>query len=794
MRLPRLAVLLAVLVATLLCANCTGVRVLLSPPEPPLFQAQTEEIVNRALTSGAAPGVLVSMGLGDGRTVLAAACVGARALEPQREELTPDTLFDLASLTKPIATASSVLKLVELRKVELAAPVARYLPEFGANGKEAITVEQLLRHWGGLIADNPLSDYEGGAQRAWERICALAPQHPPGSKFVYSDVGYIVLGKLVERVSGMSLDQFARREIFEPAGMRDTLFRPGPELRARCAPTQQRDGVMQRGEVHDPRAAALGGVAGHAGLFSTLDDVSRWCRVLLNDGWIDANRVLSKASVDGLLTARWLAGGEGGRTLGLDCDTSYSSPRGQLARGVSVGHTGFTGTSLWIDPSSDCWSVVLTSRLHPAGKGDVRELRREVGQLLGSRAQFSGAAQKMYFDRGQARVLGVEARGYDEKLRVFNPRLTGADVLAREDCEQLRGRRVALLTNRTGRTRDGERTLDLLLRNGIEVVCAMTPEHGFDANLEGAVEDAVDSASGVKLYSLYGKTKRPTREMLGSADTLVFDVQDVGARFYTYATTLGYAMEAAGELGLRVVVLDRPNPIGFVPPQGPLADPTRLDFVAYKPIPIVHGMTLGELARLYREHFGVKCELEVVPCEFWRRYDDWSETGMEWIAPSPNLRNPTQALLYPGVALLEFTNVSVGRGTDEPFERVGAPWIDAQLWWTHLDLAYVPGVRFTPIRFTPRESRFAGEICHGIQIEVTNRAAISPVKLGLTLAWTLLRSHGEEFEVAKVDTLLRNHQAWEMLMRARNVEDLDSLVNDGLAEFLEARQRVLLYP
>jgi len=786
--------MLAVLVATLLCANCTGPRVLLESRAAPPLQAQTDEIVNRALASGAAPGVLVRMGLGDGRTVLAAACVGARALEPQREELTPDTLFDLASLTKPIATASSVLKLVERGQVELASPVARYLPEFGANGKEAITVEQLLRHWGGLIADNPLSDYDDGAQRAWERICALAPQHPPGSKFVYSDVGYIVLGVLVERVSGMSLDEFARREIFEPAGMRDTFFRPGPELRARCAPTEQRNGVMQRGEVHDPRAAALGGVAGHAGLFSTVDDVSRWCRLLLNDGWIDAKRVLSKASVDGLLTARWLAGGEGGRTLGLDCDTAYSSPRGQLARGVSVGHTGFTGTSLWIDPSSDCWSVVLTSRLHPAGKGDVRELRREVGQLLGSTTQFDGAGGKLDIERAREAALGAPARGYDERLRMFNPRLTGADVLARENCEQLRGRRVALLTNRTGRTREGERTLDLLRRNGIEVVCAMTPEHGFDANLEGAVEDAVDSASGVKLYSLYGKTKRPTREMLANADTLVFDVQDVGARFYTYATTLGYAMEAAGELGLRVVVLDRPNPIGFVPPQGPLADPARLDFVAYKPIPIVHGMTLGELARLYREHFGVRCELEVVPCEFWLRWDAWSETGLEWIAPSPNLRNPTQALLYPGVALLEFTNVSVGRGTDEPFERVGAPWIDAQLWWTHLDLASVSGVRFTPIRFTPRESRFAGEVCHGIQIEVTDRAAISPVKLGLTLAWTLLRSHGEEFEVAKVDTLLRNHEAWEKLMRARHVGDLHSIAEDGLDEFLEARRRVLLYP
>ncbi len=729
-----------------------------------------EARLRKAVEAKEAPGAVVLIGRGDRE--LARLAVGSRALEP-REALAVDTLFDLASLTKPIATATSVMKLVERGEVALDAPLARYLPEFGANGKHAITVEQLLRHWGGLIADNALADYTGGRERAWERLCALAPKHAPGARFEYSDVGYIALGVLVERVSGVSLAEFARREVFEPAGMHDTLFTPSASLRERCAPTEPRNGVLLRGEVHDPRAAALGGVAGHAGLFSTADDVARWCRMLLDGGEIDGRRVLSRESAAAMLQARWIDAGSSGRTLGLDCDTAFSTARGAgFPRGASVGHTGFTGTSLWMDPTTRVYCVVLTSRLHPNGKGDVRGLRSDVATLA-------------------ARCASPNKFASTSPVNVV---LTGADVLARENCARLRGRRVALLTNRTGRTREGERTLDLLRRSdGVELVCAMTPEHGFDAALEGAVEDTLDSASGVKLFSLYGKTRRPTREMLGDADTLVFDVQDVGARFYTYASTLGYAMEAAAEFGLRVVVLDRPNPLASLGARGPLADPERLDFVAYRPLPVLHGLTLGELARLYREHFGVSCELEVVRCEGWTRSMTWSDTGLEWRDPSPNLRNPTQALLYPGVALLEFTNVSVGRGTDEPFERFGAPWIDGPRLANALNELGLPGLRFTPLEFTPNASRFAGELCRGVHVEVVERAAVEPVAAGLALAWTLLRLHGDSFEVAKVDVLLRNHSAWEALLRAPTAAELPSGEGPQFDAYLAARAKVLLY-
>jgi uncharacterized protein YbbC (DUF1343 family) len=432
-----------------------------------------------------------------------------------------------------------------------------------------------------------------------------------------------------------------------------------------------------------------------------------------------------------------------------------------------VGHTGFTGTSLWLDPETDGFVILLASRLHPDGEGSVGELRAAVA---------TAAARAL---RPASPDTGV---------------LAGADVLARESCARLRGRRVALVTNTTGRTREGQRTVDLLARaEGVELVCLMSPEHGLYAAIEGDVADAVDAPTGLPVWSLYGATKRPTERMLAGVDTIVFDVQDAGVRFYTYATTLGYVMEAAAERGLRVVVLDRPNPIGFLPPAGPCADAERLEFVAYAPIPVVHGMTLGELALLYRDVLGARCELEIVPCEGWERAMAWEDTGLTWVDPSPNLRSPTQALLYPGVALVEFCDVSVGRGTDEPFERLGAPWIDGPALAAALNAAGLPGLAFSPLEFTPRASRFEGERCSGVHVDVTDRATVRPVEAGLAIAWHLLRLHPDRFDVEQVDVLLRNRRAWEALMTTADPADLPALWSEELAAFLAQRERCLLY-
>ncbi len=717
--------------------------------------------VERAIAAGEVPGAVVAIGRGD--EVLFERGFGARALEP-REEATLDTLYDLASLTKPIATATSVMKLVERGAVELAAPVARHLPEFGVRGKEAITVEMLLLHTSGLVADNPLGDYVGTRAEMWTRICALEPRHAPGTKFTYSDVGYIVLGELVARVDGRPLDVFARAELFEPLGMLDTTFAPAPELAARCAPTEQRSGRWMRGEVHDPRAFALGGVAGHAGLFSTAADVSRWCRMLLAGGELDGARVLATATVESMLSPRTLPGG-GLRTLALDCDTEFSGARGGVfSRGASFGHTGFTGTSLWLDPATTGYVVTLSNRVHPAGKGETRELRRAV-------ADAAACA-----------------------LRAGEGVLTGADVLAREGCARLAGHRVALLTNRTGRLRSGERTIDLLARaQGVELRSILAPEHGLGARAEGSIANELDPATGLVIHSLYGATRKPTAEMLAGCDTLVVDLQHVGTRIYTYESTLAYAMEVAGALGVRVVVLDRPDPLALAKPQGPLADAERLDFTSNRPVPLAHGLTLGERARLEREHFRVACELEVVACEGWRRSMRWADTGLEWQDPSPNLRNETQVLLYPGIALLEPTNVSVGRGTDEPFERFGAPWIEPLALARALNALRLPGLEFTPLRFTPSASTFANEACGGVHVTVTARDTVRSVEAGLAIARTLRDLHGAAFQFERIDRLLRDRETLAQLGGGARIADIAASWAKDLAAFEELAAKVRLY-
>ena len=341
--------------------------------------ARIDELVQRAIDRGDCPGAVVLVTHRFKPIWFKA--YGHRQLKPTPEPMTRETIFDMASLTKVMATATSVMVLVDRGKVALGDPVAEYLPEFGRAGKEKITVEQLLRHRGGLIPDNPLWDYREGPERAWERICLLKPVYPVGQRFRYTDVGYIVLGKLVERVSGRSLDQFARAEIFEPLGMNETMFCPPPEQRVRCAPADKRNGRWIRGQVHDPRAYLLGGVAGHAGLFSTATDTATFAHMILSGGRWRGRRILSEGAVRLMTSPGSTPRGEM-RGLGWDIDTPYSGPRGERFPLGSFGHTGFTGTSLWIDPASQTVVVILTNRLHPDSKGDVRWLRREVATVV----------------------------------------------------------------------------------------------------------------------------------------------------------------------------------------------------------------------------------------------------------------------------------------------------------------------------------------------------------------------------------------------------------------------------
>jgi len=786
--------------------------------------ARIDAAVGESIARRETPGAVV-LAARRGRVVWKKA-YGARTIEPEREALTPDTIFDAASLTKVVATATSIMILVERGQVRLNDPLSRYLPEVKGEGRAAITIEQLLTHRAGYAPDFDLGEQWAGYDEAMKRLATQRPRHPAGTRFVYSDIGFIALGEVVRRVSGEALDVFARRNIFEPLGMRDTSFNPSAILRPRIAPTEKRRAQAAylggraesvgaegerwlRGEVHDPTAFRMNGVAGHAGMFTTADDLAIYCQMILQGGEYAGVRVLSPLGVAAMTRPRAVGEDGAARGLGWDIASSFSNNRGDLFPPGSFGHTGFTGTSLWLDPASETFVVFLSNRIHPDGKGDVTALRGRVAsitassltdttaeqsriesarfasEVLLSLARMTGAsnAAKAALNAGAATSAGTDAEV-----------LNGIDVLARDGFRQLAGLRIGLVTNHTGRDRRGRQTIDVLREAAnVKLVALFSPEHGIRGLLDEKVSDAKDEKTGLPIYSLYGETRRPKPEQLKELDAIVFDIQDIGTRFYTYISTLGYVMEEAARARLPVFVLDRPNPIGGGETEGPLADADKLSFTGYHAIPVRHGMTIGELARLFNEERKINCDLRVVGMERWRRAMWFDATGQTWINPSPNMRSLTQATLYPGVGLLETTNVSVGRGTDTPFEIVGAPWIDGQRLASYLNERRIAGVRFVPVRFTPKASVFQGEECGGINVVITDRAQFRPVSAGIEIAAALRRLYPADWKIEKYERLLVNADTLARLARGESPEEIARSWQAGLEEFGKARARALLY-
>lgn len=787
----------------------------------PAQLAHLDEIIEAEIAKKQLPGAVVIVGR-QGRIVWRRA-YGHRAIEPQPEPMTIDTIFDLASLTKVVATATSMMILVERGLVRLGDPVSRYIPEFGEMGKKNITVEQLLIHRSGLIADNEIKDYEQGPEAAMRNIWKLAPLAEAGAKFIYSDVNYIVLAELVKRISGKTIDEFAAENIFRPLGMVDTGFKPDASLKPRIAPTEKRGGAKvestgekgsgeesqghwMRGEVHDPRAYLLGGVAGHAGLFSTADDLAIYCQMILNHGEFQGTRILSPMGVARMTEARPSGGNavDGlARGVGWDIFTGFSANRGDLFPAGSFGHTGFTGTGLWLDPASQTFVVFLSNRVHPKldpkQPADVSSLRGRVASVVAASitappfAEMEGRGDRGREGPGGAsRTLSISP---PLRLSAFSAALNGIDVLKRDGFALLKGKRIGLITNHTGRDRDGNSAIDLLFKApDVNLVALFSPEHGIRGALDQPnISNTTDEKTGLPIFSLYGETRRPTDEMLKDIDTLVFDIQDVGARFYTYISTLGLAMEAAAKNKKSFVVLDRVNPINGVDVEGPLADPDKLSFIAHHSIPIRHGMTVGELAQLFNKERDINANLYVVRVEDWKRSQWFDETGLTWINPSPNMRSLTQATLYPGVCLLEPTNVSVGRGTDTPFEVIGAPWIDGRKLAEALNSAKLPGVRFVPVRFTPNSSVHKDVECGGVNIVITDRAVFEPVITGLEMAAQLKRLFPKDFSTERFNRLLVNQKTFDAFRQGADARAMRQVWQTELDGFRAIRRKYLLY-
>lgn len=719
-------------------------------------------IVREEIAAGNLPGAVIVVGVGD-KVVLREA-YGERAVLPSRGPATVETIYDAASLTKVMATAVAIQQLVERGLIDLDKPAAAYWPAFAANGKADITVRQLLTHYAALPAGIPTRAWSG-TEGALDAIVALKPVAPPGSRFIYSDVDFIVLGELVRRVSGQTLDTYAAANIFRPLGMRDTGFQPPAALKNRIAPADLERGELRWGEVQDPIAFRMGGVAGHAGVFTTADDLTLFARMMASGGTKGGPAVLRPQSIATMIRPQSPPGGPALRGLGWDIDSPYSGFLAPSFSPRSFGHMGYTGTALWIDPDTQSFLIVLSNRLHPNGKGNILPMLRRI-----------------------ATVAGAMAGGTRQQV------LSGIDVLEAEGFRQLEGRRIGLITNRSARDAKGRRTADVLhAAAGPKLVALFSPEHGLDAAREGKIASGRDAATGLPVHSLYGETQRPTAAMLTGLDGLVFDMQDVGTRYYTYATTMAYAMEAAAQHKLDFFVLDRPNPITGSTVQGPVLDADLVSFITYLPLPVRHGMTIGELARLFNEEKKLGAKLHVIKMRHYDRASWFDQTGFAWVAPSPNLRRLEQAVLYPGVAMVEAANVSVGRGTDTPFEVMGAPWIDGNALAQYLGGRAIAGVRFEAVTFTPREWTFAGQPCQGVRIHLTDRDRLDSPLLGIELMAALQRLHGDRFTIDRTLGMIGSRESLAAIkaqVDPRAIAPTWSLALDG---FRARRASSLLY-
>jgi uncharacterized protein YbbC (DUF1343 family)/CubicO group peptidase (beta-lactamase class C family) len=739
----RLIALFAVAAAAALAQNFPGA-------------AELDSTINQAIRENRLPGAVLLIGH-EGKVVYRKA-YGERALLPSREAMTVDTIFDLASLTKIVATTSAMMKLYDEGRFSPDDLVTKYLPEF-QGGHSPITIRNLMTHYSGLRPDLDLDPVWSGYETGIQRALSDKPANPPETKFVYSDINFILLGELIHRLTGMPENEYVRKILFAPLGMTETGYLPDAKLLPRIAPTeQQKDGSVLRGVVHDPTSRFMGGVAGHAGLFSTADDLAKYCQMILDGG----HGIFRPSTIQLFAAPASPAGLADTRGLGWDVDSRYSGNRGNLfPAGKSFGHTGFTGTSIWIDPGSNTYVILLANSVHPHAGAAITALRRSVATIV-------------------ARSVGYGTR-------------SGLDVLVGDNFSELRGKKVGLITNQTGIDWERRRNVDLMLKAGVNVVSLFSPEHGITgAEDRPGIAHSTDPATGLRIWSLYGEeTIRPTREMLAGIDTLVFDIQDVGVRFYTYEALMLYAMEEAAKAGIAFYILDRPNPLTGNHVEGPMLDPDKLSTIGAYPLPLRHGLTIGELARLENGELALGADLHVVEMQGWKRDQWFDSTGLPWVNPSPNIRNLSEAILYPALAMLESsTNYSVGRGTDAPFEQVGADWIDGPALAQYLTSRQLPGVRFRAVEFAPGSSNYAGKKIEGVGIELTDREAFSATRLGLELALALGKLYPGKIDWGVNRRLIGSTAVVGALSAGQSAL---AAADDGMAGFIASRARYMIY-
>jgi uncharacterized protein YbbC (DUF1343 family)/CubicO group peptidase (beta-lactamase class C family) len=739
--------------------------------------AQIDTEINRAIDKQLIPGAVVQ--IGHNGAVIYREAFGSRALVPKKEPMTVDTIFDAASLTKVIATTSCLMKLFEQGKLRINDPVTEYLPEF-QGGHSPITIRNLMTHFSGLRPDLDLQPHWSGYETGIQKALIDKPQGPPGVRFVYSDINYILLGEIVHRLSGKPLDVYAKEEVFEPLGTKHTRFLPPAEWYSRIAPTEldPESGEPIRAVVHDETSRDMGGVAGHAGMFTTVEDLGRFAQMMLDGGLFEGKRIFQTATIEKFTSPQSPAGQPVLRGLGWDIDSPYSSNRGELFPIGSYGHTGFTGTSLWIDPASKTYVILLTNSVHPHRGKSLSSLRSRVATVA---AAMVGIQPGPGLHRFVTRNVQVE---------------TGLDVLAKDHFKELAGKRIGLITNHTGLTMDGKRNIDVMEAAGVQVAVLFSPEHGISGTEDQEkVRDTKDPATGIPIISLYdGPRRRLSQEMLKNLDAVVFDIQDVGARFYTYSCTLLSNMEETAKKGIPFFVLDRPNPITGAHVEGPMLDPKLESFVGCYEMPLRHGLTFGELAAMMNGERNIGLNLKVIQMKNWERADWFDSTNLIWVNPSPNMRSLNAATLYPGIAMLEFSkNYSVGRGTDAPFEQIGADWIKGPELASFLNSRQIPGIRVYPTRFQPTSSNFQGKTIEGVRFVLTDRDAFDSTRFGLELGSALEKLYPGKIDWTVDRFLIGDQAVVDAEKGGVDPQTIEEHLRSGIDEFKSRREKYLLY-
>jgi len=778
--LPRLALLLALFSPLI----ALGQRTTLTAPAAPDRFAPLDAVLQNAVAKRLAPGVVCIVGH-NGIPVYRKAW-GYRAVNPVLEPMTVDTIFDMASLTKVMATTGSIMRMVQLGQIKLNDPVAKYLPDFAQNGKQEVTIRQLLTHYSGLRADLDLRPSWSGLEEGYRRANAEKLINPPGSTFLYSDINFIELGELVQRVSGITLNQYAETFIFTPLGMNTTRFLPPLVYLGRTAPTlvDEKTGEVLRAVVHDPTARAMGGVAGHAGLFSTADDTAKFAQALLNGG----APVWSREIVEKMTTPQQPPNMTVVRGLGWDIDSPFSSNRGELLPVGSFGHTGFTGTSLWIDPTTNTYIVLLTNAAH-LKEGNVVALRTEVATAVASILNLSTSQEQKY---RLSRITGYnEAAAASRRVVVRNGRVQlGIDQVEADDFAALRlagvsRPRLALLTNGICADSLGHKTSEVLARaKALQLTTIFMLERS--PSPETAPKE---TAGGVSITTIASDSlPKPSlpAEALRNIDEVVIDLQDSGTRFTSPAAVA--FLEFAAKTGKSVVVLDRPNPLNGAYVQGPVVQGGST-----VSLPVRHGLTIGELMKLINSERSLNAKLTVVPMRGWMRGDWYDSTGAVWSDPMPEIHRLEQAILYPAVAMLEPGSVSVGKGTESAYQLVGAPWIHATELAEYLNDRQIEGVRFVPTQFTPTTGSFAHQQCGGVNVVVVDRETVDLAELGLELAAALHKLYPQQFDLSSLSVSLGNASVLQALQADEDPRRIADGWRDGLQQFMQVRAKYLIY-